>query len=259
MKKTKSMRVAVLMLALTLITSCFVGGTFAKYTTSGAAKDSARVAKFGVKVTADGSTFAKEYDAKDPTIEDYNGDAILKSVVSSDDSKVVAPGTSGNMVFATISGTPEVAVAVKYEATVTLNDKWMAKANADAAAEEFYCPIIITVGEGDKEVKIYQGAEIDGTAINSKTAFETAVKNAIESYTENYKPGTDLSDTTKVKAPVVSWEWEFEGDDVLGTGVATVPGQTDYKDTYLGDAAANDVANAGKIDVTVGITVTQID
>lgn len=256
MKKTKSMRVALGMLALTLITSCFVGGTFAKYTTSDKATDTARVAKFGVKVTATGSTFSEEYNAKDTTIKDYNGDIISKSVLSVD--KVVAPGTEGSMFAATITGIPEVAVEVKYEATVKLNDKWMAKASAEATDEEFYCPIIITVGEGDSAVKIYQGATIDDTTIDSKETFETAVKNAIKSFTINYKPGTDLSDTNKVKAPAVSWKWEFEGNDVLGTG-ATVPDQTDYKDTYLGNAAADDDTNAGKIDVTVGITVTQID
>lgn len=39
------MRAAVLMLALVLITSCFVGGTFAKYVTSGTGGDNAKVAK----------------------------------------------------------------------------------------------------------------------------------------------------------------------------------------------------------------------
>ena len=43
-KKNWTLRAAVLMLALVLITSCFVGGTFAKYVTSGSGTDSARVA-----------------------------------------------------------------------------------------------------------------------------------------------------------------------------------------------------------------------
>ena len=45
-KKNRTLRAAVLMLALVLITSCFVGGTFAKYVTSGEAGDNARVAKW---------------------------------------------------------------------------------------------------------------------------------------------------------------------------------------------------------------------
>ena len=67
-KKNWTMRAAVLMLVLVLITSCFVGGTFAKYVTSGSGTDSARVAKFGVTVTASGDLFAKEYATDDQTV-----------------------------------------------------------------------------------------------------------------------------------------------------------------------------------------------
>ncbi len=109
MKKTNSMRVAVAMLALTLITSCFVGGTFAKYTTSENGGDSARVAKFGVNIDAGKSTFLDEYEANDET---YNG---KYSVASSDGKKVVAPGTSGEIDLFSISGTPEVAVRINAE------------------------------------------------------------------------------------------------------------------------------------------------
>ena len=52
LKKNWTLRAAVLMLALVLITSCFVGGTFAKYVTSDNAADLARVAKWGVSITA---------------------------------------------------------------------------------------------------------------------------------------------------------------------------------------------------------------
>ena len=84
------MRAAVLMLALVLITSYFVGGTFAKYVTSKSGTDSARVAKFGVTVTANGDVFAKEYDTDDQTVVG----TIAKSVISTD--KVVAPGTKSS-------------------------------------------------------------------------------------------------------------------------------------------------------------------
>lgn len=107
------MRVAGLLLALVLVTSCFVCGTFAKYVTSGTGSDSARVAKFGVEITANGTMFAKEYATDDGTVEA----TIAKSVVSSDDKNLVAPGTKGDMVSMTMTGTPEVAVNVKCEAT----------------------------------------------------------------------------------------------------------------------------------------------
>ena len=59
LKKNWMLRAAVLMLALVLITSCFVGGTFAKYVTSGIGGDVARVAKFGVTVTATNNSMFK--------------------------------------------------------------------------------------------------------------------------------------------------------------------------------------------------------
>lgn len=50
MKKNRTMKIATLMLALTLITCCFVGSTFAKYTSSATQTDSAQVAKWSFKV-----------------------------------------------------------------------------------------------------------------------------------------------------------------------------------------------------------------
>lgn len=111
LKNNRTMRAAVLLLALVLITSCFVGGTFAKYVTSGDAADLARVAKWGVTVTAHGTgdVFAKE----------YAGIAGQDNTVVADDGKtnVVAPGTKKeNATLVTLSGKPEVAVNVTYSA-----------------------------------------------------------------------------------------------------------------------------------------------
>ena len=57
MKNSKLFKAAGTLMALTLITTCFVGGTFAKYTTTGGGNDSARVAKFGVTISASTDTF----------------------------------------------------------------------------------------------------------------------------------------------------------------------------------------------------------
>ena len=228
MKKTKFMRAALLLLVLTLITSCFVGGTFAKYTTSAEGKDTARVAKFGVQITAEGTTFANEYDTDDTNVKA----TIAKSVVSTESTKkVVAPGTKGNMVAITISGTPEVAVEVKYDATVKV-DNW-------TVDDAFYCPIEIKVG--DETVK--------GLDYDNADNFQSAVKEKIDAYTKNYDAGTDLNNTD-VKTPVVSWSWAFEG---AGADAK----QTDVKDTALGNTAAN--GTAATISVEVKTTVTQID
>ena len=63
MRKNKMMRLASGLLVAVLLTTCTISGTFAKYVTSAKADSSARVAKFGVEVTAEVAPFLAEYDA----------------------------------------------------------------------------------------------------------------------------------------------------------------------------------------------------
>lgn len=233
MKNNRIMKAAGALLVLVLVTSCFVGSTFAKYTTTGRGDDTARVAKFGVSIEANGSTFAKEYATDDQHV----AGTIAKSVVSSDNDKLVAPGTKGNMVSMTISGKPEVAVNVQYAATLTLNDKWV---DADG---KFYCPLQIKVNTGAGNVGIC------GLDFTSATLFTQAVQNEIAKAGKQYPANTDLS--ADAVTPAVSWAWAYEG-----AGEHAVV-QTDEKDTYLGDQAA--AGNAADIQLTVITTVTQID
>lgn len=236
------MRVAGLLLALVLVTSCFVGGTFAKYVTYGGGQDHARVAKFGVKVEAAGDVFAKEYDAKDPTVQDYNGQVIAKSVISSDGkTKLVAPGTANSdALTVSVTGTPEVAVKVEYVAHVTFNESLTEPDNWKDKDGHYYCPLVITVN----------GTPYNGLDYESATDFENAVEGAINGLTKNYPANTDLSQSGS-KGVAISWEWPFEG----ATGAKG--SQSDEKDTYLGDQAA--AGKAATVGIVVATTVTQID
>ena len=215
MKKTKFMRAALLLLVLTLITSCFVGGTFAKYTTIGNGTDTARVAKFGVMVTGNGNLFAKEYAKTDASFT-----LATNSVVSTEN--VVAPGTSGEMTKMTLTGTPEVAVRVSYTGEAKL-DGWMVN-NA------FYCPLVVKVN--DTEIKM-------DTQITSAEEFAAAINNAIKGYSKDYAAGTDLS-TIPDDSLAISWSWGFDGNDA--------------KDTVLGNAAANNNASEITIAVATTVT-----
>ena len=211
----------VAVLAVTMMfTMCFVGGTFAKYTTSGTGTDSATVAKWGVSVTGTADTFAKEYERHDNSFG-----VLANTVVSTKD--VVAPGTSGSMAAFTITGQPEVAVRVTLEGTLTLSNNWL------DASGVYYCPIEITVGD----------TTFKGTTYHSKGEFETAVNDKISSYKKDYVAGTNLSNIGG-DAPAISWKWAFEGND-------------DVKDTGLGNQVA--VNNAATISLEVTLTVTQID
>ncbi len=112
MKKNRTWRAAGLLLVLTLVTSCFVGGTFAKYTTTGGANDTARVAKFGVTVEGGGSLFAKNYVNLAGGNTPGAGANLTVESNSSDD--VVAPGTknAGAGLTFGVTGQPEVDVTI---------------------------------------------------------------------------------------------------------------------------------------------------
>lgn len=219
-------------MALVLVTSCFVGGTFAKYVTNGTGNDSARVAKFGVKVTVDGSTFANTYAA-----DDTNVTLTAGSVVSTD--KVVAPGTNGKMAGVIITGTPEVAVRVSHEAEFTVKN-WNYKNEAvDGSPTVFYCPVEIKVGN----------ETIKGLSFETAQEFQDAVISSVKTHSKVYEAGTDLN--TNAEKLEISWAWAFEDK-------ATDAKQTDEKDTYLGDQAVAE-GKAATISLTVTTTVTQID
>ena len=240
MKKNKMMRTASGLLVATLLTTSVISGTFAKYTTEATGKDSARVAKFGVTITANGGMFADEY-AKD---DNDAAATITKSVITSGTvgDAVVAPGTKGELVNATITGKPEVAVHVAYEPDLTLTG-WKAEDNTE------YCPIVFTVGT--KTYGLTGMKDANGTVVTNAsttiTALETAVENAIKAYSKDYAPKTDLSTIGTDGYVKVSWNWAFNNDN-------------DVKDTYLGDCAADtDTTNDSKVELSIKTTVTQID
>lgn len=242
LKNNRTMRAAVLLLALVLITSCFVGGTFAKYVTSSDAADLARVAKWGVTVTAHetGGVFAEKYDAI----------ADQENTVVADDGKtnVVAPGTKKeNAALVTLSGQPEVAVNVTYSAEhFSLTGNWVGN-----EGNEFYCPLIIKVtGKVGNTVKT---ETIKCAEKASKEDVADAVKTAVAARSATYGPNTDLSAAAVANEGLkISWEWPFEGTDN--------PGQTDVKDTYLGNQAATaNGLDIPAIHIPVTATVTQID
>ena len=228
MKKNIMMRTASGLLIAVMLTSSIISGTLAKYTTTGGASDSARVAKFGVTISGNGdNVFKPEYDTDNGTPYDYTG---ALSVKSSTDDDVVAPGTSGSLAAFTVSGTPEVAVAVAYEADLDIGDDWVVDGT-------FYCPIAITVGTNT----------ISGLNYTSVADFEAAVEAAIVGAGGSYAPNTNIADETQN----ISWAWAYEG----ATGSAQT--QTDALDTALGNQATG--TDYGTISLDVTVTVTQID
>lgn len=234
-KKNRTWRAAALLLVLTLITSCFVGGTFAKYVTTADGSDSARVAKFGVTITANGNMFAQAYT--DDAVETTDTSATVK-VAAAGGKDLVAPGTKGTLANATITGTPEVSVNVTYAAELKL-ENWTVDSTE-------YCPLVIRVGDetyGIKGIKDYAGAELIH-GYDTIAEYITAVQNAIAGYSKTYAPNTNLGTIGAAGTDGyvnVSWEWAFTGNN-------------DDNDTKLGNAAS-----APTVDLKITTTVTQVD
>lgn len=236
MKKNVMMRAASVMLVLVLLTSSVISGTFAKYVTSETGTDSARVAKWGVNITAEGTTFAESYDG----VGDGNDAADTANVTVRSDkthgnvNDLVAPGTKGDMAAIALSGKPEVDVRITYSADVTLTG-WEYK-------DEYYCPLIIYINNTPYYAAGAENAE----------SFAATIENAIADYAQEYDANTDLSTVGNANLKV-SWEWPFE---------TVIDGELcDEKDTYLGDAAAGEYAGKGAatISIEVTTTATQID
>lgn len=234
MKKNKMMRLASSLMVAVLLTTSVISGTFAKYTTSASSQDSARVAKFGVTIKA-------KSDTENNLFKSSYADTAAGITVQADEA-VVAPGTSGVLTNFVVEGTPEVDVTVTYEdATVELGNNWIDKDDIN----KFYCPIKITVSNNSGTYTLC------GLDFETADAFEDAVEEKIKGAQGYYEAGENLNTVNDDLS--ISWSWDFE--DAKGSK----NDQSDVKDTFLGDRAAQDEGNAGTIYISTNCTITQVD
>lgn len=245
MKKNRFLKTAGCLLILCLLTTCVIGTTFAKYTTSGSTTDSARVAHWGVtlNLAANDGIFSNEYDVS-------GTGASVKSTTN-----VVAPGTSTDATTATaarfsLAGQPEVAVNVKIDLAIA-NDivlkagTYKDETTADNLTDEFtlaedYYPVVFT---------LWQISGVDDVPYTPARKLATGNLAAIQTFlntynsTANYEPNTKLNSVYEL-----TWKWAIDGNDKA--------------DTYLGNRIAFGETGAAynlEIGYTITITVTQID
>ncbi len=227
MKKNKFMRLASALLVLTLLSTCAISGTFAKYTTSANGSDSATVAKWGVTVSVTGADgFATSYATDDTSVKN----TITNSVIASADTStgIVAPGTKGTLASYSVTGTPEVATKTTVTPSFTVTG-WNIPSGDTTA---FYCPITVTVGKN----------AISGLSYETADAFQTAVINAAKNEGTYKAPNTSIESSLNV-----TWEWAFE--DVTENAK-----QTNEKDTALGNLDTAPTISFGLI-----VTVDQVN
>ena len=254
--KNKFLKIASLLVVVFLITTCVIGTTFAKYTTGASGSDSARIAKWGIEVSASGSLFGKNYGSADTIVA--NGDAGI-TVAAGADYKVVAPGTKNDTGFQVkISGTPEV--AYKMTATATpenIKDIFLKKGTYGMMVEQYGLNAAsdvtsLYVKDGVKFVKATGAYDSAKTYYKLQDAVTIANDYYPIAWTVNTTDYTSLaaavaeivaqtgtasgkiynSGENSAKEYTLKWSWDYED--------ATTPGidNEDKADTILGNLAA---------------------
>lgn len=227
MKKNRTLRVSALLLALTLITTCFVGGTFAKYTTSAGDDVTARVAKWGFKtttITLD-NLFSNTY-AKTDSLYTESANTVESTV------KVVAPGTKGE---------------VKFDFAYDTTD------NGAMAPEVAYNFAISTDGSstniGDLDAELKWSLDDNDYDLNwAGLLAEIKALSGDNSGSKNYAPGNlPAKFNNASNEHTIRWQWVFE--DTTGT----------VNDNNAADTALGNAATLQNVTLKISITATQVD
>ena len=253
MRKNRFLTIAGCLMVLCLLTTCVIGTTFAKYVTGGETGDSARVAKWGVKLELSANDLFKNEYASNTT--GYTG----VTVKSHDDAAVVAPGTvEGVAARFAITGTPEVSTHViismtNVEDVVLVAGTYLKETTADPddvfTLTDNYYPVVFTL----RQVSGYDGVTLTPPVVlKSGTLADIRDYLATYSATAYYAPNTDLDAVFEIV-----WTWDFAGANT-----------NDAADTYLGNRAAGLAHADGSVEGThyvlnvgfqIDITVEQVD
>ena len=217
MKKT--MRIATIILALVLATSCFVGGTFAKYIASATGEDKARVAYWGfqdegnIEIT---ELFVDVYDG--------NGDLSVDSI---NDEDVIAPGTTNSATFEFVYVNNDAEGAEAPEVAYTLSIDTTGSEIAADIDSNANIQWKLDDGEWGRWADLLAAIDaLDGGA-------------GVQTYAPNELPAAFADGTTHT----VSWQWIFTGAD-----------PQDDTDTAMGNKATLD-----EVKLVINVAATQID
>ncbi|MDO4618738.1 MAG: hypothetical protein Q4B31_04360 [Clostridia bacterium] len=229
MKRSTTLRVATLMLALTLITSCFVGGTFAKYISQTKGTDSVTVAEWSFIVEGEDITTDTDSTVTFNIFETINDTGNAADETSVVDGKI-APGTAGSFQF-DLENTSEV------DAKYTIAFKETNNSNI---------PLQYTLTPDD----------------------EDSWKDTIDELETDVITGVEIAKETGTATHTVYWRWVYGTDSVtvsndlvvaLDTAVDGHVGQTDATDTALGVAAQAEDAADPVVTIEATVVAWQVD
>lgn len=220
MKRNRLFILGIVTVLVALLSLTLVSGTFAKYTSQATGSDSARVAKWSIKV---GTTEIANATPQTIIFDLFN---TVKDTAGADEADVkvgsgetiVAPGTSGNF---------ELVLTNESEVTAQL-------------------ALAVDPAETDNNIPLQ--FSVDGT--NWKDSLALALADvAVADLKLGFTGNSSALPTSKTVN--VQWRWVFEG-----TTEGAHTGQTDVTDTDLGIAAQG---TAPTYSVTLKVTATQVD
>lgn len=215
--KNKTLRLALLVLLLAVVTMSVISGTLAKYVESVTGTDSARVALF--KYTLEGM----DGDGNTRTLNlfDTTNDTGILTNLANDGKKLVAPGSEGS-IDVKLTNESEVKISAGFTLTETnaSNIPIVYKYN-----NNYYSSVL----PAKSEVTLHDGATDKVTVTGDLAALAEAVGKA-EGLAQNATSTISLG-----------WAWAFTGDGTT---------QTDVTDTTLGKAGKATVELQVKCDVT---------
>ena len=214
--KNKTLRLALLVLLLAVVTMSVISGTLAKYVESVTGTDTARVAKF--EYTLSGMT--GDGDTKTLNLFDSVTDTGILGNLANDGKKLVAPGSEGS-INVELTNRSEVKISAGFTLTETNTNKIPIVYKYNNA---YYSSVI----PANTEVTLHDGGTT-ATVTGDLSALAAAVGNATP---VNQNATSTIS---------LGWAWAFTGDGTT---------QTDSSDTTLGKAGSATVELKVKCDVT---------
>ena len=252
MRKNKMMRAASALLVAVLLTTSVISGTFAKYVTTAEASDTARVAKFGVVIQADGGLFNDTY-LKATNTPANTGTMSVQSLPADED--LVAPGTKNDdgLKFS-ITGQPEVAtkldVTIESENIYLMNNKYAVPVAAPEVSETSFKTGTYYIKDGEN-YKLADPDEFDGgsTYYTMQDVCDLAAPYyPVVFESEDFTTGTIASDSLDAIAAGYAQKLN---NNVAVAASAPVAGKRTYTITAKEYAPNFDYASLGVADETL--------
>ena len=252
-------RIVAILLIAVMVTSCAISSTFAKYVTSNSISSSARVAKWGVTVTATPNEAL-------PGLRNVEFDAGNDTITITAREFKMGPGDSlDEAINFTVSGAPETRFLITVDFELDYNDADFTipenTEELESYANQIYMPVAFYIKKANDNTKYYCPTE-ENRHVQPKDAeknfcleFATQTGMILTGNTDNSKVAKIFEPNETVKfgnlsSFSVGWEWPFE----LESGTEEEQRIKNKKDAWI----ASQESGLPQIEFKVIITVEQI-